>query len=115
GNVTQYFMRVIQRRGHELGRLTAGVTKHDALIARPLVLVAGGVNALCNVSGLRMEQDLNLRGSPMKASLFVADVLYRLPRSINYLLLFQRRAPNLAGNHHTICRSQRFASDSNLI
>ena len=46
----QNFVRIVQWRRHELGRFTASITKNDALIARALILVAAGVDALGKIS-----------------------------------------------------------------
>ena len=73
-------MRVIDRRRHQLGRLAAGVAEHDALVAGALVLVAGGVDALGDVGGLRVQQHFDLGVAPMEAVLLVADVLDRRAR-----------------------------------
>ncbi len=66
---------IIERRRHQPVGLAAGIAEHDALIARPLVLVAGGVDALGDVGGLAVQQDLDLRVAPGEAGLIVADVL----------------------------------------
>ncbi len=76
-------MGVIERRRHQLRRLAAGVAEHDALVARALVLVAGGVDALGDVGGLRVQQHLDLGVAPVEAVLLVADVLDRLARAVS--------------------------------
>ena len=43
---------VVDRRRHQFRRLAAGIAEHDALVARALVLVAGGVDALGDVGRL---------------------------------------------------------------
>ncbi len=61
--------------GISSGRLVAGVAEHDALVARALVLVAGGIDALRDVGGLGVQQDLDVGVLPVEAVLLVADVL----------------------------------------
>ena len=79
-------MGVVERRRHQFGRLAAGVAEHDALVARALVLVAGGVDALGDVGGLGMQQNLDIGVAPVEALLLVADVLDRLTGRFDDLL-----------------------------
>src|ERR1700724_3971598 len=80
GEVLENFVGIRNRRRHEFGRFPASVAEHDPLVARPLVLVAGGVDALRDVGGLGMEQDFDFGASPMETVLLVADVLDRAAR-----------------------------------
>ena len=48
-------VRVVDRRRHQRLGLAAGVAEHDALVARALVLVALGVDALGDVGRLRVQ------------------------------------------------------------
>ena len=93
--LAQDFVRVVERRRHQFGRFAAGVAEHDALIAGALVLVAGGVHALRDVGGLRMQQDLDLRVAPVEPLLLVADVLDRLARRRLDLLVRKVRVRGL--------------------
>ncbi len=54
GQPAQYGMGVVDRGRHQLVRLVDRVAEHDALIARALVLVLAGIDALRDVRGLRM-------------------------------------------------------------
>ena len=74
--ILQNFVRVVDRGRHEFGRVGAGVSEHDALVARTLFLVRGllGIDALSNVGRLRVQQHFNVRVGPVKAILLVADV-----------------------------------------
>ncbi len=60
----------------------AGVTEHDALVARAFLalLVRGVVDALRDVGRLRMQENVDLGGLPVEAVLFIADVADRLAR-----------------------------------
>ncbi len=78
GENFQNFMRIMQRRRHQIGRLVGRIAEHDALVARAFVLVAGGVDALGDIGGLRVQQNFDDRGLPMETGLFVANVLDRL-------------------------------------
>ncbi len=80
-------MAVVQRRGHQFRRLAAGVAEHDALVAGADILVAGFIDALGDVDGLRMQQHVDLGGLPMEAILLVADRLDGLAGSRLHLRL----------------------------
>ena len=94
-------MGVIQRRRHEFRRFAARVTEHDALVARPFVLIAARVYALRNVRRLGVQQHLDLGVAPVKAVLLVADVLDRVADRRLYLFIGDFRPANLAGNDVT--------------
>ena len=49
GQSTQNVVRILQRRRHQSRCLVAGIAKHDALVARTLVLAIRRVDALRNV------------------------------------------------------------------
>ena len=109
-------MGVKDRRRHQVRRLVAGIAEHDALVARALFLVAGlfGVNALRDVSGLRMQQDFDVGGLPVKTLLLVADILDRLAHGVFDLLIGDRcRAAGFAGDHDLVGGGERFASRTN--
>src|SRR6476661_4393761 len=46
GHLHQDFVTVVERRRHEVGGLVAGKAEHDALVARALVFIGPGVDAL---------------------------------------------------------------------
>src|SRR5271154_6221353 len=96
-NRAQDLVRVIERRRHEFWRLTASVAEHDSLIARALVFVAGGVDALGDVGGLGVQQHLDVDAAPMKAALLVADVLDGLAGGRLNLCAGELRSTDLAG------------------
>ena len=68
-------MAVVDRCRHQCIGLTAGVAEHDALVASALILVVTGVDALSDMSGLRVQQDFHLGILPVKAVLLVSDIL----------------------------------------
>ena len=106
---------VINRRRHEFRRLAAGVAEHDALIARALVLVAGGVHALRDIRRLRVQQNLDVRLLPMKAFLLVADVLDRGARPLDqHVLGNSAGAARLARDHDAVGGGERLAGDAHL-
>ena len=55
GHLHQDPVTVVERRRHEVGSLVAGEPEHDALIAGALFLVPTGIDALCDMRGLRMK------------------------------------------------------------
>ena len=71
-------MRIIQRRRHERRRFSAGITEHDALIACAFVFVTSGIDALGDVYGLLVKVNFNLCIFPVKAFLFVPDILHSI-------------------------------------
>src|SRR5882672_2255609 len=66
---------VVDGSRHETFGLATGIAEHDALIAGAFVLVALGVHALGDVGRLRVNEGLYFHFLPVKAFLFVADVL----------------------------------------
>ena len=68
--------------GISSARLVAGEAEHDALVARALVLVAGGVDASGDVRRLGVQQHLDRGVGPMEARLLVADLAHRLARQL---------------------------------
>ena len=114
-DLAQDLVGVIERRRHEFGRFPAGVAEHDALVACPLVLVAGGVDALRDVGGLGVQQHLDLRVAPVKAVLLVADVLDGVPDDVDDLLLGDVGSAGLARDDHAIGRRHRLAGRADSI
>src|ERR1041385_8902508 len=73
GKGFQDVVRIVEGGWHQLGRFHAGITEHDALIARPFILVARRVHALGDVLGLLVDEVADLGGLPVKAVLLVTD------------------------------------------
>src|SRR5467141_5221382 len=73
GERMKYVVGVENRGRHELRRLLAGVAEHDALVAGALVLVAMGIDALGDIPGLLMDQNVHFGALPVKSILLVAD------------------------------------------
>ena len=111
----QDLVRVIERRRHVFRRLAAGVAEHDALVAGALVLVAGGVDALGDVGGLRVQQHFDIGVAPVETLLLVADVLDRLANGRIDLVTRDFRPADLAGDDDAIGRRQGLAGDADLI
>ena len=108
----QNLVGIEDRRRHQVGRLVAGIAEHDALVARALFLVAGlqRVDALRNIGGLRMQQDLDIAGFPVKAFLLVTNVLDGAAHHAFYLLVGDGRRPaSFACDHHLVGGGERFA------
>jgi hypothetical protein len=108
---------VEDRRRHQVRRLVGGVTEHDALIAGALFLVGAGlqrVDALRDVGGLRMQQDLDVAGFPVEAFLLVADVLdRRADHAFDLVVGDGFGTAGLAGDHHLVGGGERFARRAN--
>ena len=81
---------VIERRGHQVGRLVAGKAEHDALIARAFVLVAAGIDALRDFRRLAVQMVFEGQRFPVEAVLRVTDVAHRAAH--RFLDLLQRAA-----------------------
>jgi hypothetical protein len=110
GEVFEDLVRVVDRRRHQLGRLAAGVAEHDALVARALVLVAGGVDALRDMRRLSVQVDLDLGLLPVEAFLLVADILDGVAGELDHLVLGDGfRAAHLAGDDHSVGGGQGLA------
>ncbi len=115
----QDVVAVLQGRRHQLGRLVRGVAEHDALVARALVLVPGGVDADRDVGRLAVQTVDELELVPVETRLFVADVADRGAHGGLDLILHARGplpvdvhdalTTNLAGQHDQIGRRQRLA------
>ena len=113
GQVLEDLVRVVDRRRHQLRRLAAGIAEHDALVAGAFVLIAGRVDALRDVGGLGVQQDLDLGVLPVKAILLVADVLDRGTGDGLDPLGIDRRAADLAGNDDAVRGRERLAGHAN--
>ena len=77
GQALQDLVAVIERRGHEVGRLVAGEPEHDALVAGALIFVAAGIHALRNFGGLAVQMVLEGQRLPVEAVLLIADFAHR--------------------------------------
>ena len=67
GHAFEDLVAVIERRGHQAGRLVGRVTEHDALVARALVLVAALVDAHRDMRRLAVEVVLRIERLPVEA------------------------------------------------
>ncbi len=110
----QDLVGVEDRRRHQVRGFICGVAEHDALIARAFFLVGARlqrIDALRDVGGLRMQQDLDVAGLPVEAFLLVADVLDRLAHHAFDLFVGDRLGTaGLACDHHLVGGGKRFAS-----
>ncbi len=102
-------VRVVDRRGHQLGRLVAGVAEHQALVAGAgvQVVVAGVVHALGDVVGLLVVADHHGAALVVDAVLgvVVADALDGVARDLDVVDV--RVGRDLAGQHHQAGVGQR--------
>ncbi len=114
-DLPQNLVSIVQGGGHQFGRLATGVTEHDALVARALVLVAAGIDALGDVGRLRMQQHLDRRIAPMEAVLLVTDLLDRLTRDLDDPIGGKHRPPHLACDDDAIRRGERLAGNPDLV
>ena len=120
----QDLLAVVERRRHEIGGLVAGEAEHDALVAGALVLVPGGVDALGDVRGLRMEVVGELKVLPMEAVLLIADALDDVADRLLDLfanagrpiavLVHDSVAADFAGDDDAVGGGHRLAGDARL-
>jgi hypothetical protein len=100
---------VVDGRGHQLGRLVAGVAEHQALVAGAgvQVVVAGVVHALRDVVGLLVVADHHRAALVVDAVLgvVVADALDRVARDLDVVDV--RVGGDLAGQHDQAGVGQR--------
>ena len=115
GKRLQNLVGIVQRRGHQVRRLAAGVAEHDALVASALVLVAGGVDALCDVGGLGVQQHLDLGVLPVEPVLLVADVLDGVAGGLLDRVEGNGGAAHLARDDHAVGGGERLAGDADLV
>ena len=115
GKILEDLVRIIDWGRHQLRRLAAGVTEHDALVARAFVLVAGAVHALRDIGGLGMQQDFDLGVFPVETVLLVPDVLDGGARHVFDPLRIDDRPTDLAGDHDPVCRRKRLAGDADAV
>ena len=85
------------------------------MITGALVLVSGGIDALGNVSRLRVKQDFDLGAFPMKPLLLVADGPNSLTRRMDDRIFSECGATDFAGDDHPIGGRQSSAGHPNLI
>src|SRR5487761_2296151 len=111
----QNLVGIVNGCRHEFRGFTAGITKHDALIAGAFILVAGGINALGNIGRLRVQQHFDVGILPMKTILLVTNIANRFAGGLDDTLLRKRWSAHFAGNHQTVGRSQRLAGHADLI
>ncbi|MCY1551354.1 hypothetical protein D9M68_876780 [compost metagenome] len=102
-------MGVINGRGHEFGRLVAGIAEHQALVACAdvQVVVAGVVHALRDVVGLLVVRDQHRTTLVVDAvfGVVVADAFQGVARDLNVVDV--RVGRDLAGQHHQAGVGQR--------
>jgi hypothetical protein len=103
-------VRVVDGRGHQLGRFVAGVAEHQALVASAgvQVVVAGVVHALGNVVGLLVVADHHGAALVVDAvvGVVVADALDGVARHLDVVDV--RVGRDFAREHHQAGVGQRF-------
>ncbi|GJE70868.1 hypothetical protein CHKEEEPN_2410 [Methylorubrum podarium] len=115
GEILEDLVGVEDRGRHQRRGLVGGVAEHDALVARALVLVAGGVHALGDVGRLGVQVDGDLVVLPMEARLLVADVAHRLAGQLLEVLEGHGiGAAHLARDHDAVGRRQRLDAQARL-
>ena len=99
----------VDRCWHQHRSLAASITKHDALIACALVLVAGSVHTQSDVRRLGMDMRGDLGVLPMKPTLFVADVPHGLASDgLEAVVGHRIGTAHLASEHDEIGGAHRF-------
>ena len=117
-------MAVIQRRGHQVGRLVAGEAEHDPLIAGALVLVGPfrpGIDALCDFDRLAVEMIFEGQRLPVETILLVTDLAHR-PADDTFDLFLRTFGPvavlehalaaDFTGQNDALRSGHRFAGDA---
>ncbi len=100
---------------HEVRGFPARIAEHDALVARALVFVAGGIDALRDIARLCVQMHFDRRLFPMKALLFIPDVLHGEAGDVGDVITgYLRGTAGLARNHHPVGGRQRFTCDSDV-
>ncbi len=113
--ILENLVGVIDRRRHQGRRFAGGITEHDALVACTFLAVAAGIDALRDVGGLGMQQDLDDRFLPVEAVLFVANVTDRGAGNLGDVLIRDRAGPaRFARDDDMVRRRQRFAGGANV-
>src|SRR5262249_820419 len=108
-------VRIIDRRRHKFRGLPARIAKHDALVAGPLVLIAGSIHTLRDIARLRIQMHFARALSPMKALLFIADVFHGKAGEMGDVVARNLRGTaGLARNYHSIGGRQRFTRDPDV-
>ena len=106
---------IIDGRRHEHVGLGAREAEHEALVAGALVLVAGGVHALGDVRRLGMHMDVDLGVPPVKALLFVTNVLDGGAGDVFQVRVGDGvRPPHLAGEHDEVGGAQGLDGDARM-
>ena len=70
-------VRIVERRGHQVGGFVGRIAEHDPLVARAFVLVGAFVDALRDMRRLAVQIIFEAELVPVEAGLFIADVLDR--------------------------------------
>ena len=109
-------VRVVDRRGHQLGRFVAGVAEHQALVAGAgvQVVVAGVVHALGDVLALLVVADHDRAALVVDAVLgvVVADALEGVARDLDVVDVDV--GGDFAGQHDQAGVGQRFGGDAGV-
>jgi len=109
---------VVDRRGHQLGRLVAGVAEHQALVAGAdvQVVVAGAVHALGDVGTLLVVGHQHRAALVVDAVLgvVVADALDGVARDLDVVDVGAFLGGDLAGQHHQARVGQRLGRDTGI-
>ena len=106
-------MGIINGGRHQFRRFGASITEHDTLIACAFFLIGGlaGINALRNISRLRMQQNFDIAIFPMEAVLFITDITDGHAGRVGDQIFADRdRTTGFTGNHHLIGGGKGFAS-----
>ena len=108
-------MGVMEGCRHQIRRLAAGIAKHNALVARALILIASRIDANGNIGRLRMEQHFNIGILPMEAFLLIANVANGEAGDMGNVISGQRlRTTGFACDHDAIGGGERLASHADL-
>ena len=119
----QNLVAVIERRRHQVRSLRRRIAEHDSLVASTFVLVASGVNALCDMRRLAMKVIFEAQGFPMEALLRIPDFLdcaadgrfdFFLGARGPFAIFVDALAADFASEHDQLRCGQCFAGDARL-
>ena len=119
----QNLVTEIERCRHQIRRFIGCIAEHDALVARALVLVTAGIDALRDFGRLAVQVIFKGQRFPVEAVLLIANLFHSLANGLFNLVkraigpcavFINALAADLSGKNHALSRRQRFAGNTRL-